>query len=558
MPDDTGGDSSSQFRYKNAAIASDSATCSQIGREILEEGGSAVDAAIGSLLCIGTMNPNNIGIGGGHFLMHYNAGRKEVSMYDAREVAPLAATEDMFVNDTTGRSTRGGLAIAVPGDVKGYYEVHRDHGRLPWKRLFEPSIRLARDGFAVTDDLGGAIAGREEVIREEPNMRNLFVKSNGELLAEGDTFRHPRYADTLEAIAENGGDYFYNEMADDIVRDIEDAGGIITREDLRQYNVRRRNPISITLNGGFKVYTPPPPSSGVVVSLIFNILDGFFGSSPDADNYFKEQSLLGLTYHRLVEAFKFGFGQRGNLADSSFVNVYDVVNRLTSRRTADEIRETIKDDGVYDNRFYGNVLDTLDDRGTSHLSVIDKDGNAVSVTQTLNFGFGSKVLGSRTGIVFNNEMDDFAVPGGPPNAFGFSPTDVNLIAPGKRPQSSMAPVIIVDSNYDVYMVIGSSGGSRIISAIPQAFSFIHFGQHSLANAVDQPRIHQQWLPADIHYDGDFARSILDDLQSRGQVLASEANTNVYSVIQVVKRESDGYLYAHSDKRRGKYTGPDGY
>ncbi|XP_038058647.1 glutathione hydrolase 1 proenzyme-like isoform X1 [Patiria miniata] len=533
-----------EYQYAKAAVAADAGECSEIGRDILEKGGSAVDAAIAALLCVGLHNCHSAGIGGGFFMLTYNARTQTVDMLDAREKAPLAASENMFENETDDASTSGGLAIGVPGEVAGYWTAHQRYGLLPWRDLFQPSIKLAEDGYVVGKALAGAIRVRESVIKGDPSLSEIFVNSaTGETLKEGDTLINTKLAATYKKLAEGGEDAYYRgELTDDIVADIADRDGIITKEDLAGYRVRRKTPLMIELDG-MKVYTPPPPGSGAVYSLMMNILDGY-DIGPDSIATTEAEILAT---HRMVESFKFAYAGRSFLGDEDYVDVKEVVANMTSQSYADSLRAAISDDSSHDPSYYAGYYNQPDS-GTAHLSVVDGDGNVVSVTSTINLYFGSKVRGTRTGIMFNDEMDDFSQPDRP-NAFGVPPSPSNFIRPGKRPMSSMTPTIVVDRDGKVKLAVGASGGTRITTGVAQvSVNTLWYGE-SIKEAIQRKRLHHQWVPNNVTYEADYNQDVIDGLREKGNFpMVSSSGC----VVQGILRDAQGFLNAYSDDRKGGY------
>ncbi|KAK8325577.1 hypothetical protein V6Z12_A11G061000 [Gossypium hirsutum] len=530
------------------AVATDDGRCSKIGVDVLRIGGHAVDAAVAASLCLGVVSPASSGIGGGAFMLLREANGK-AQAFDMRETAPLKASMNMYAGNAALKAT-GALSVAVPGELAGLHKAWKQHGRLPWERLVKPAEILARKGFKISPYLRTQMESSKSAILADKGLRQVFT-SNGELLQVGDICYNKKLAETLRKISIYGTKPFYNgSIGLNLVRDIQRAGGIMTLNDLKRYEVKMREPISANILGLKVLSIPPPSSGGVSMVLALNILT----------QYAVPSGLSGsLGIHRLIESLKHAFAVRMNLGDPEFVDVSKFVTDMISLEFAKKLKSTIYDNMTFGPNHYGGRWSQVHDHGTSHISIADRDRNAVSMTTTVNAYFGSKILSPSTGIVLNNEMDDFSMP---INSSGNTPPPAppNFIRPGKKPLSSMTPTIVLK----LKGVVGASGGSNIIAATTEVF-LNHFarGMDPLSSVM-APRIYHQLIPNVVMYENwttvtgdhfEVSSRIRSDLQKKGHILRGLAGGAISQFI-VHKLEgrkvkgSSGELVAVSDPRKG--------
>ncbi|XP_074601598.1 scoloptoxin SSD14-like isoform X2 [Brevipalpus obovatus] len=541
--------------FNHAAVVSDAPGCAIYGRRLLERNGSAVDAAIATLLCMGVVVPESMGLGGGCTFVIHDRENKQTIVIDGREKAPLAAHQDMFKGDELAAKF-GGKSIAVPGELAAYHEAHKKFGKLPWKDLFDGAIEISRNGFKLHEHFISALKRFEDRLNGTTLGRNILTNPDTEkFYREGELFKRPDLAKTFEYLAEKGAEDFYTgELAKKIVKEIKDAEGIITLKDLENYKPLIYEAREMKLPNGLTLHITNPPGGGVILGFILNVLlrldDKVLRNMKDPTQRHV------LYYHRCVEIFKHAFASRAHLEDPFSENsensekVKRLIERLTSDDYAQYIASKVIDSKTFSPSYYEESSKSYinEDHGTSHLSVVDQNGNAVSVTSTINLYWGSEVI-SESGIIFNNEMDDFSSPH-IVNAFGVPPTNSNLIEPGKVPLSSMSPVIITDTETgELISTIGAAGGTRIPTAMALVISENLFKERSIKDAIDTPRIHHQLYPNKIQYEINFPRIILNGLQAKGHNITPEVVRA--AVVNGITREKDsGLLTTTFDYRKG--------
>ncbi|KAL6560999.1 Gamma-glutamyltranspeptidase 3 [Orobanche hederae] len=545
---------------QQAVVAADDGRCSEVGVFMLEKGGHAVDAAVATAVCLGVVNPSSSGIGGGGFMVIRSSSPTGALAVDMRETAPEAASENMYENNA-GAKSEGALSMGVPGEIAGLHIAWLKFGRLPWQTLFEPAVKLASQGFIISPYLGKNIAKKGKMITRDPGLSKIYAP-NGKLLKAGDTCYNVELGDSLYAIAEQGPQALYNgTVGERLIKDVRKAGGILSMEDLRNYKVRVTNAVSVSVMG-YEILGMPPPSSGTVgISLVLNVLDSY--GNPDAI-----KGPLGL--HRLIETLKHMFAIRMNLGDPDFVNINGTVSDMLSPLFAKSVREKIYDNTTFPTEYYMHRWNQLVDHGTSHFCVVDSDRNAVSMTTTVNYPFGGGVLSPSTGILLNNEMDDFSIPTDE-SADKLPPAPTNFIEPNKRPLSSMTPIVILKDN-QLAGVVGGSGGLDIIPAVVQVF-INHFllGMEPLA-AVQSARVYHKLIPNVVSYENwtvvdgehiELSENRKEFLRDRGHQLQAKVGgaicqlvvqnlTHMLNLGQKVKNDNvlHGMLTAVSDPRKG--------
>ncbi|KAH8414868.1 hypothetical protein KR215_007592, partial [Drosophila sulfurigaster] len=518
---------SRETRYITGAVVSNGIGCAEVGGTMLKDGGSAVDAAIATLLCEGIMLPHSMGIGGGFVATIYTRRTRKVETVIARESAPAAAHKEMFVGQ---ESVTGATAGAVPGEILGYWEMHQKYGRLPWKNLFQPSIKLAREGHVVSRYLAAAIKSRLTQIQNDPGLSQMFLNEQGEPYEEHDYMKRTSLANTLERIANNGAGEIYDggETGVKFVEDIQKLGGIITVDDLKNFKVRWESDghISANVTGGFTLYTTPLPSSGPVLAFILNVMSELYASDE------------GIYWQRVVETFKHAYGQRTNLGDYENDPEYgdsikEQLEKILGDELATSVRQMIKDDSTsQDFVHYGGNFTVEPDHGTAHMNVLAANGDAVSITSTINTYFGSKVASPQTGIILNDEMDDFSTPG-VINGFGVPASPANYIYPHKRPMSSMNPCIIVDANGDVRLLVGAAGGTKITTSVAAVIMKYLIRHEGMDRAINDGRLHHQLIPMVVDYEEDASEEIIEYLRKVGHVMTDNPGDGGFAAVTAI-------------------------
>ncbi|KAG5804015.1 hypothetical protein H9Q74_011295 [Fusarium xylarioides] len=526
-----------QFSNSRGAVACENEICSTIGINILRQGGNAADAMVATVLCVGTVGMYHSGIGGGGFmLIHKPDGKNESVPYefvDFRETAPAAATENMFKNNVNA-SIYGGQASGVPGELRGLEHLHKNYGHLPWSKLVQPAIDVARYGFPVNNDtlkymkMTYSKTENESFLFSDPAWAIDFAP-NGRLLKFGEKLTRKRYADTLETIAAKGAGAFYEgPIADATIRTLKEQKGIMTTDDLKNYTVAIREPSQINYRGG-KVTSGSAPSSGAVVAAALNILDGY--------DFLGDPKRVNDSAYLLDEAFKFGYGMRSNLGDPTFVKgLIEYQSQMYSNDTAQEIRGKLHGRALEVKDYDPKGLESLDTPGTSHVVTMDNSGLAISLTSTINLNFGSHVIIPETGS----------------NAFGFIPSEANFIKPGKRPLSSISTTIVEGPDGKVSLVTGSAGGSRIITATVQVVLNALEKNMTVRDALAAPRLHDQLEPRQVTFEYAYDNSTVAYLNEIGNNVTWIAPGQ--STAQALRRLLDGTFEAAGEPRQANSGG----
>ncbi|MFS1423295.1 gamma-glutamyltransferase [Shewanella sp. 10N.286.48.B5] len=534
-------DTSQPIWAKHGMVASQESLATRIGVDILKQGGNAVDAAVavGFALAVTLPRAGNIG-GGGFMLVHLEKEDKTIAI-DYRETAPAKAHKDIFLNEqgdvVKKLSREHGLAVGVPGTVMGFELALNKYGTMSMSEVVKPAIELAQKGILINSDLADSLDGLKRRISQWPSSAKIFYKSNGDSFAVNDTLVQKDLAHSLSLIAKHGSKGFYQgETAEKIVAAIQAAGGIMSMNDLKNYQVIERTPVTGEYRGYKVVSMPPPSSGGIHIIEMLNVLE-----------HYPIEELghnTAQTLHLMTETMKHAYADRSEyLGDPDFHNV--PTDKLTSQKYADSIAKQIAyNKATPSAEIKPGDLSVYESNQTTHYSVVDKWGNAVSNTYTLNFSYGSGLVAAGTGILLNNEMDDFSAKPGIPNAYGLIGGEANAIDAHKRPLSSMSPTIVMKDGKP-FLVTGSPGGSRIITTTLQVIMNVIDHKLNIAEATAAARIHHQWLPDYIGVETSLNNDTVTLLEAKGhQVKTSSAMGSTQSIVI-----TDKGLFGTSDPRR---------
>ena len=529
---------------QNGAVTSSNEYATQIGIDILRAGGNAVDAAVAVGFALAVTHPGAGNIGGGGFMVVHRSNG-EVLTIDFRETAPIKASRDMFLDEQgnviPGKSWNTALSSGVPGSVDGFNKIHSLYGNLPWETLVKPAILLAKNGFNLDPMNVRTMKLYKNYLSQDSVTKSIFVKDKGDFEV-GELFKQPELASTLRRIQINGAREFYEgKTAEYIVNCMERTGGIISLEDLKQYSSIIREPIIFDYRG-YKIYSMPPPSSGgIALAGILNQLENINLSDYKYHSYEHIQ--------RITEAERNVYSDRAYyLGDMDFVPVpySELISDEYSTNRWNEIDFDSARRSV--DVQHGNLKKNDESEETTHYSVADRWGNAVSVTTTVNGWYGNGITVDNAGFLLNNEMDDFSSKPGVPNKYGLIGAEANAIYPGKRMLSSMTPTIVLDENNKLYLVLGSPGGSTIITTVAQIIMNVIDFEMTLETAVEMSRVHHQWLPDYIYYEpNSISNKDIFKLKELGYNLKNRRSIGEANCI-LFDYDNDVY-YVSSDSRR---------
>lgn len=523
----------------HAMVVSAREEASAIGVEILKKGGNAFDAMVGTELALAVAYPFAGNLGGGGFMV-YRKKNGDVGALDYREKAPSSAHKDMYLdsvgNVIPGRSTIGATAVGIPGTIAGIFEAHRSYGSLPIEDIINPVIALVERGVVVTEKQARRLDNYREQILEVNGDNTLFFNS----CIQGDTLKYPALGNTLRRIAQNGRDEFYKgETAKKLVAFIQEKGGYVTLDDLANYEAKWRQPIIFNYKDLRIISMSPPSSGGVTMNQILKMIEPFDISG------FGHNSIEAIQL--LTEASRRAYADRNYyLGDPDFVDIpLDVL--LSKKYLTERMADFTFDQATLSSDIERGNIQISESSETTHYSIVDQEGNAVSVTTTLNGAYGSKLYCDELGFFLNNEMDDFSAKPGVPNMFGLIGAEANSIAPEKRMLSSMTPTI-VEKEGRLWLVVGSPGGATIITAVTETILNAYEFNMSMQEAVNAPRFHHQWLPDHIVFETEgFSEDVKEGLRSKGYII-NEDRTPILGKVDAIRVLPDGKLEGGADKR----------
>ncbi|XP_050405947.1 glutathione hydrolase 1 proenzyme [Patella vulgata] len=532
------------------AVAADSQRCSLIGKNILEAGGSSVDSAIATLLCCGVQHPHSSGIGGGGVFIIYDHKLKKSVVIDGKTPAPYKANRSHFPIYTSIHST-GPLSIGIPNEIVAFWEAHQRYGKLPWEDLFAPAIAMLKNGVPFSKDSENKLNYMTIVLLEKhnvtlhkmfPGICELFCHENGEVKKEGEIIYRPHLLRTLKKIAEHGADYLYKgEGAELLISDLQKEGAVLTLEDLEDFRPSIYDAYKHEFEH-FVLTSTDGPHFGIILAFILRVLEGY----NITNDHFKPDKVIP-TYHLLTEIMKWAGAYSKRIGDPKFApGLEEFMQSLGTEEMAARVRKRINLVRTEDREYYTNV--TTDDlqlqlHGTTHVSILGTDGDAVSATSSINNYFGSLIYSKSTGIILNNSMKSFNNKNG----------SHNMIVPGKIAKTGQSPSILLDKNDDLLMVIGASGGDRIATSLAQALLGIFWLNQTLEEAIRPKRIHFDFRAYKLLYETGFAQNILDALENKYGHVLLERDRYMSNIQAVYKNPITHQIDAFSDERKGGHA-----
>jgi gamma-glutamyltranspeptidase/glutathione hydrolase len=526
-------------RARHGMVATREAHATEIGLGVLESGGNAIDAAVAVGFALAVTHPAAGNIGGGGFLLARFVGGR-TTFVDFRERAPERASRDMYIGPdgkATADSVTGYRAAAIPGTVRGLELAHQKYGRKPWAELVGPAVRLAANGFPVSYTLARGLGApyASERLGRFPESKRIFLR-DGKFYQAGERLVQPELARTLERIRDKGAkDFYEGETAELLAADMRAHGGLITRDDLKNYRAIERNPLTGAYHGYSIITAPPPSSGGVGILQMLGVLEG--------SGYEKTGFGSAAELHFLAETMRRYFADRSEyMGDPDFYRV--PVAALLNPRYIAELRQSIdRENATPSASLHPGRVEAYESSQTTHYSIVDAEGNAVAVTYTLNNGYGSAVTAAKLGFLLNDEMDDFAAKPGEPNLFGLIQGEANAIHPRKTPLSSMTPTMVLREG-KLYLVVGSPGGPTIINTVLEVIVNVLDFQMNVADAVDAPRLHHQWMPDVLRLEHRFSPDTVALLKARGHHVEFEEGQGEVAAIRI----QDGWLEGDADPR----------
>lgn len=512
------------------------------------------DAVVSTLLCMGVTQPHKCGLGGGFFAIYYNRSRRQATAFSAREMAPIASTSNMYLRRGNA-SLVGFLSVAVPGELYGYDQILKELGSaVPWEELFQDAIRMAEGDVVVSAALAQELLVRRQHVVSDPDLCSLFCsrEHKGDVLQVGETFRNPTLGQTLREISRGSYKVLYGgEVGMRLVQDIRNGGGIMTLVDLERYETGLKSTRNRTFADNVTVHVLPPPSSAAVPAFLLAVMDQYrIAASGSAAREEYRDGVPTLhdgdgTIHRFIEASKFAFVKRMEVADPTHIDVSETMDDLMLEHYMSTVLSRIRTTPYRNERDYGLRYHGEEGYGSCQMVLLNRDGDAFAAVSSINTPLGALSLSRSTGILLNNQMGDFARPG-QQSIYGLAPNPANYIRPGKRPSSSITPMVVTNSQGDVIVVLSSTGDLTIASSIAQTLMRYLWMNHTIKEAIDAPRVHHQLVPYHVKAERNLDADVRAGLLTRGHQLVNY--TWQGNVIAVVRRFSENRLYAALDYR----------